>query len=204
MDRGTTGVNSLPKTATRQRDCDLNPGPTAPESSTLTTRLPVQYCSYLCVVCIKHRTNLIIWAHNPRLILQTASSIIYLHWLSQEVQSTNSRPSAVQWSSHLHHKPELHAQPTAEINKTANGTLTSCGRRNRLHHVCTSDAHTGNFYKTFILMIPLLVNNQQMTNANVEKRKRKKRTPKTQIIHWRKQLQKWNITASEDWIILAD
>jgi len=35
------GVNSLPRTATRQRrDCDLNPGPTAPESSTLTTRLP--------------------------------------------------------------------------------------------------------------------------------------------------------------------
>jgi len=32
------GVNSLPKTVTRQRrGCDLNPGPTAPESSTLTT-----------------------------------------------------------------------------------------------------------------------------------------------------------------------
>ena len=41
MNRGTTGVNSLPKTVTRQRrDCDLNPGPSAPESSTLTTRLP--------------------------------------------------------------------------------------------------------------------------------------------------------------------
>jgi len=35
------GVNSLSKTVTRQRrDCDLNPGPSAPESSTLTTRLP--------------------------------------------------------------------------------------------------------------------------------------------------------------------
>ena len=35
------GVNSLPKTVTRQRrDCDLNTGPTEPESSTLTTRLP--------------------------------------------------------------------------------------------------------------------------------------------------------------------
>jgi len=35
------GVNSLPKTITRQRrDCDLNPGPYVPESSTLTTRLP--------------------------------------------------------------------------------------------------------------------------------------------------------------------
>ena len=35
------GVNNLPKTVTRQRrDCDLNPGPSALESSTLTTRLP--------------------------------------------------------------------------------------------------------------------------------------------------------------------
>ena len=35
------GVNSLPKTVTRQRrDCDLNPGPSAAESNTLTTRLP--------------------------------------------------------------------------------------------------------------------------------------------------------------------
>ena len=37
------GVNSLPKTVTRQRrDCDLNRGRTAPESSTLTSRLPSQ------------------------------------------------------------------------------------------------------------------------------------------------------------------
>jgi len=35
------GVNSLPKTVTRQRrGCDLNQGHSAPESSTLTTRLP--------------------------------------------------------------------------------------------------------------------------------------------------------------------
>ena len=34
------GRNSLPKAVTRQRrDCDLYPGPTAPESSTLTARL---------------------------------------------------------------------------------------------------------------------------------------------------------------------
>ena len=34
------GVNSLPKTVTQQHhDCDLNPGPSVPESSTLTTRL---------------------------------------------------------------------------------------------------------------------------------------------------------------------
>ena len=33
-------MNSLPKTVTRQRrGCDLNPGPSAPESNTLNTRL---------------------------------------------------------------------------------------------------------------------------------------------------------------------
>jgi len=38
---GCETLNSLPKTVTRQcRDCDLNPGPSAPESSTLTTWLP--------------------------------------------------------------------------------------------------------------------------------------------------------------------
>jgi len=48
VNRGTMGVSSLPKTVTRQRrDCDLNPGPYAPESSTLTTGLP----SHPCMLC---------------------------------------------------------------------------------------------------------------------------------------------------------
>jgi len=43
----------LPKTVTRQRrDCDLNPGPSAPESSTLTTRLPSQPATFgKCELC---------------------------------------------------------------------------------------------------------------------------------------------------------
>ena len=41
VNRGTVCVNSLLKTLTRQRrDCDLNPGPSATESSVLTTWLP--------------------------------------------------------------------------------------------------------------------------------------------------------------------
>ena len=41
-------MNSLPKTVTRQRrGCDMNPGPSAPESSTLTTRLPSHPCTKL-------------------------------------------------------------------------------------------------------------------------------------------------------------
>ena len=42
------GVNSLPTTATRQRrDCDLNPGPSAPESSTATEPSAVNYLAVL-------------------------------------------------------------------------------------------------------------------------------------------------------------
>ena len=52
------GVNSLPKTATRQRHgCDLNPGPSAPESSTLTTRLPSYPCCQYYVNNVVMRQN---------------------------------------------------------------------------------------------------------------------------------------------------
>jgi len=57
------GVYSLPNTVTRQRrDCDLNPGPSAPESSTLTTRL-VRYMLCLSV------------ASRIKLVLSTKSSL---------------------------------------------------------------------------------------------------------------------------------
>jgi len=42
------GVNSLPKTVTRlRRGCDLNPDPTTPESSALTTRLRSTHSHYV-------------------------------------------------------------------------------------------------------------------------------------------------------------
>ena len=45
------GVNSLPKTVTRQRRSrDLNPGPSVPESSMLTTRLPSHPKCYINVI----------------------------------------------------------------------------------------------------------------------------------------------------------
>jgi len=49
------GVNSLPKTVAQpRRDCDLNPGPSAPEPSTLTTRLR-HYCVKFRVLLQSHR-----------------------------------------------------------------------------------------------------------------------------------------------------
>ena len=57
------GVNSLPKTVTRQRrGCDLNPGPTAPESSTLTTRIPSHPACYICLSSLTDGAgNLVFW-----------------------------------------------------------------------------------------------------------------------------------------------
>jgi len=61
MNRGTMGVNSLPKTVTRQcRGCDLNPGPSVPESSTLTTRLSSHPSLWLrCRYCYDAATWLV-------------------------------------------------------------------------------------------------------------------------------------------------
>ena len=53
------GVNSLLKTVTRQRrGYDLNPGPSAPESSTLTTRLP------------SHRTGLLYGQYQQNAVIR--------------------------------------------------------------------------------------------------------------------------------------
>ena len=56
-------VNSLPKTVNRQRrGCDLNPGRTAPESSTLTSRLPrhPRLFSHRVFICVPSCANFLI------------------------------------------------------------------------------------------------------------------------------------------------
>ena len=53
VNRGTIGVNSLPRTVARQlRDYDLNPGPSVPEFSKLTTRLPSHSVTEILVLVI--------------------------------------------------------------------------------------------------------------------------------------------------------
>jgi len=52
------GVNSLPKTVTRQRrGCDLNPNPSVPESSTLTIQLPSHPIGNSLLYLIKIKPN---------------------------------------------------------------------------------------------------------------------------------------------------
>ena len=67
-------VNSLPKTVNRQHcGCDLNPGPSAPESSTLTTWLPshpkYRYMTIMCtyqlhITAVQNTAFLIVLGQN--------------------------------------------------------------------------------------------------------------------------------------------
>jgi len=71
----------LPKTVTRQRrDCDVNPGPSTPESNTLTTRLPSRpHPMYRPIL-----SSLWTTAQVSKLICQHAASLLRLaawNWL---------------------------------------------------------------------------------------------------------------------------
>jgi len=71
-EQGTMGVNCLPKTVTRQhRGCDLNPGPSAPESSMLTTRLPSHPLEFLELLQDKHSLNRKMLQRNECALIQT-------------------------------------------------------------------------------------------------------------------------------------
>jgi len=71
------GVSSLPKTVTRQRrGCDLNPGPSAPESSTLTTRLPSHHFTF-CVLRLDFTFYYVVW-----FTVLAVLGLLGLHYLS--------------------------------------------------------------------------------------------------------------------------
>jgi len=63
------GVSSLPKTVTRQRrDCDLNPGLSAPDSGTLTTRLPSHpfLRTYLYIIFLRFISDKVVLEERPK------------------------------------------------------------------------------------------------------------------------------------------
>ena len=106
VNRGMMGVNSLPKTVTRhRRGCDLNPGPTAPESSTLTTRLLRQ----------PH------WAMHKQTIQQ-------MQTIEQTVCNYPLGERGNQWMQERHCETlENQQQPTAtQHNLTATPLTTDC------------------------------------------------------------------------------
>ena len=70
------GVNSLPKTVTRQRsECDLDPGPSEPESSTLTARLP-SHLQRFEVILLSSKVCLM--SLNPKVAYRVKHSLVWL------------------------------------------------------------------------------------------------------------------------------
>jgi len=81
------GVNSLPKTVTRQRrDYDLNPCPSEPESSTLTTRLQ----GHPCHKCRLHKSTCLQTA-NQCLSKSESKSQAKVNVLSQKLLGGKSK-----------------------------------------------------------------------------------------------------------------
>jgi len=83
------GVNSLPKTVTRQRRvCDFNSGPSAPESSTLTTRLP-SHPVFDCLVATARRVLATLNARN------THNAVPVFDMISRRKKT----PKTIKWNS---------------------------------------------------------------------------------------------------------
>jgi len=87
VNRDTMGVNSLPKTVTRQRhDCNLNPGPSVPESSTLTTRLLTHPICHK-IQFFGDNWHTVSTGHTP--FLSVTQSAVSMHIANQTKLSTN-------------------------------------------------------------------------------------------------------------------
>ena len=99
MNRGTNGVNSLPKTVTRQRrGCDLNLGPSASESSTLTTRL-LSHLRRVKTVTLK-RDCLLVLTVQQQNAMALGDFIVFLTRIAS-VAKVCEKMAASKWTSSL-------------------------------------------------------------------------------------------------------
>jgi len=104
------GVNSLPKTDTRQhRSCNLNSGPSAPESSMLTTWLPSHAC---CITDCKRPHHYCRLLNNIENIDRMPDCTYTLQWASRCPQiasyprvDLSTISHMVLWSPHGEHIP---------------------------------------------------------------------------------------------------
>ena len=112
------GANSLPKTVARQRrDCDLNPGPAAPESSTLTTRLP-SHTSYLCQISVHVICgcgSVLLWPRRDKLCISSFMDDVILA----------PKPRQLIVAAQLKHSP--HAASSMAINGAKEYPLRASG-----------------------------------------------------------------------------
>ena len=89
------GVNSLPKTVTRQRsDCDLKPGPSAPETSTLTTRLP-SHPETVATQLVTYLRQWITCSHRSREVCVVGRLTNHWHCSQHQVSATFTATSTI-------------------------------------------------------------------------------------------------------------
>ena len=87
-------MNSVPKTVTRQRrSCDLNPGPSAPESSTLITRLPSHPIINNTIFFKTAISILLISNHNSfRVLFDKIASVYFIRKTHQYFSAGDGQP----------------------------------------------------------------------------------------------------------------
>jgi len=119
-------VNSLPKTVTGQRrGCDLNPGPSVPGSSTLTTRLPL---------CQKLTDNYLILIKSQRRLYVTRAGHL------PSPQTHVPRKSQSRTSTH-HTYPNANQGVVSMIAVSRGGATippTCCAAARHIHTACTA------------------------------------------------------------------
>jgi len=100
-------VNRLPKTVTGQRsDCDWNPGPSAPESSTLTTtRLPSHPRSQ-CSAEITERIE-------PFFLQYRLPSTYSVHTVFKEIRGQSINQSIISFRNFFQLLSEIRISPSA-------------------------------------------------------------------------------------------
>jgi len=98
------GVNSLPRTVTRQhRDCDLNPGPSTPESSTLTTWLPSHHWwvnEYIYYALRTSQTCSRTWARTWKILWVFFCRFWRMYWMQDSI----SMPVSELFLKFIHYK----------------------------------------------------------------------------------------------------
>jgi len=112
-------VNSLPKTVTRQRrDCDLNPGPSAPESSMLTTRLP-SHPVYIRISYNKESRGLFLselGVHVDGQAGEEESGEMHATYLPYKMSALSCRHSRYLHTQHQQHSIHCHGPPHIGAN----------------------------------------------------------------------------------------
>ena len=161
-------MSSLPKTVTRQRrDCDLNPGPSAPESSTLSTRLPSHLPEFitqhvylrrcLFVLCLlftilKNIVQFSIFRQNYKVFFINRSIMLIIDYFINlgQVGHTRVSLSSIIWYRPKGDERRLAAGKVVANRRSGVTNFNSLSIRLRAHGIRKADKHPANLNTVWI------------------------------------------------------